>query len=152
MQQQRWSRAEDAVIRRYKEQGAYKIRKQLRTLCGTDRTVQAIRMRASRKGVSLAKYNQCDVCGSKLAQQQRQMPRLQPYRQDREYPAAQTAPRIARTQGSEHRPKAHVQRRAPGGAANGEANRGKMIRKISRCLTCNLTVSVTGIHEPCTSL
>lgn len=37
MQQQRWSRAEDAVIRRYKEQGAYKIRKQLRTLCGTDR-------------------------------------------------------------------------------------------------------------------
>ena len=66
MQQQRWSRAEDAVIRRYKEQGAYKIRKQLRTLCGTDRTAQAIRMRASRKGVSLAKYNQCDVCGAVL--------------------------------------------------------------------------------------
>lgn len=66
MHQQRWSRAEDAVIRRYKEQGAYKIRKQLRTLCGADRTVQAIRMRASRKGVSLAKYRQCDVCGAVL--------------------------------------------------------------------------------------
>lgn len=66
MHQQRWSRAEDAVIRRYKEQGAYKIRKTLRTLCGTDRTVQAVRMRASRKGVSLAKYRQCDVCGAVL--------------------------------------------------------------------------------------
>ena len=63
---QRWSRAEDAVIRRYREQGAYKIRKQLRTLCGTDRTVKAIRMRASRKGVSLARCNQCEVCGAVL--------------------------------------------------------------------------------------
>ena len=66
MHQQRWSRAEDAVIRRYRDQGAYRIRKQLRTLCGTDGTVQAIRMRASRKGVSLAKYRQCDVCGAVL--------------------------------------------------------------------------------------
>lgn len=64
--QQRWSRAEDAVIRRYRDHGAYKIRKQLRTMCGTDRTVEAIRMRASRKGVSLAKYRQCDVCGAVL--------------------------------------------------------------------------------------
>lgn len=90
--------------------------------------------------------------GSKLAQQQRQMPRLQPCRPNREHAATQTASRIVRAQGSEHRPKAHVQRRASGGAALGEANRSKMIRKISRCLTCNLTVSVTGIHEPCTSL
>lgn len=63
---QRWSRAEDAVIRRYRDQGAYRIRKQLRTMCGTDRTIEAIRMRASRKGVSLAKYRQCDVCGAVL--------------------------------------------------------------------------------------
>ena len=63
---QRWSRAEDAVIRRYRDQGAYRIRKQLRTMCGTDRTIEAIRMRASRKGVSLAKYRQCDVCGTVL--------------------------------------------------------------------------------------
>ena len=63
---QRWSRAEDAVIRRYREQGAYKIRKMLRSMCGTDRTVEAIRKRASRKGVSLAKYRQCDVCGAVL--------------------------------------------------------------------------------------
>lgn len=63
---QRWSRAEDAVIRRYRDQGAYRIRKQLRTMCGTDRTIEAIRMRASRKGVSLAKYRQCDICGAVL--------------------------------------------------------------------------------------
>ena len=64
--QQRWSKAEDAVIRRYREQGAWRIRRALRTLCGTNRTVHAIRMRASRKGISLAKCSQCEVCGAVL--------------------------------------------------------------------------------------
>lgn len=69
MQQQRWSRAEDAVIRRYREQGVWRIRRALKAVCGTDRTVSAIRKRASRKGVSLAKYRQCEVCGAVLNKQ-----------------------------------------------------------------------------------
>lgn len=63
---QRWNRAEDAVIRRYRNMGAYRIRRELKALCGTERTLQAVRMRASRKGVSLAKYRQCEVCGAVL--------------------------------------------------------------------------------------
>lgn len=63
----RWTEAQDDVLVEYGSLGAEECRRMLRRECGVVRSVSSIQSRASRLGLSLARYEVCPLCGKVVA-------------------------------------------------------------------------------------
>lgn len=58
-----WTTDEMRVMREFAARGAKAVVRQLRSACGTRRTVAAVQKQASRMGVTLIEHYTCSVCG-----------------------------------------------------------------------------------------
>lgn len=58
----RWSSEEDEVLGEFAMYGAERVRRELKAKCGTAHSVDGVRMRASRLGISLQRYRVCPEC------------------------------------------------------------------------------------------
>ncbi len=64
----RWTDEEDEIIRAYGQLGVGEVQQALLSDIGTERTISAIQMRASRIGASLMRYEVCPRCGRRVAE------------------------------------------------------------------------------------
>ena len=60
----RWNTDQDNVLREYASRGVQEVQRVLRRM-GADHSLAAIRVRASRLGVSLERYEICPGCGGR---------------------------------------------------------------------------------------